>query len=164
MSKRNHVVLTSAERSELEQLVRSGACLARVQTKARILLLTDRSLGPNHKDAEIIASLGTSICTIVRTRQAFCEAGLDGALHDRPRSGAPPKMTGDIEAKLTMLACSTPPDGHARWTVRLLADKLVELEYIDQISAVAVHKRLKKMHLSLGSSSHGALAHQVAST
>ena len=151
MSKHNRVFLTSSQRSELERLVHSGSSLARTQTKARILLLTDRSLGMNRKDSEIIDSLGTSICTIVRTRQAFCEEGLEGALYDRPRSGAPPKVTGDIKAKLTMLACSSPPHGHTRWTVRLLADRLVELNYVDQISAVTVHNRLKKMNLSLGS-------------
>jgi len=151
MSKQNRVYLTSDQRSELDRLVHSGTSLARVQAKARILLLTDRSLGPNRKDAEIIKSLGTSICTILRTRQAFCEQGMEAALYDKPRVGAPPKVTGDIEAKLTVLACSTPPDGHSRWTVRLLADRLVELNCIDQISAVTVHNRLKKMNLSLGS-------------
>ena len=119
-------------------------------TKARILLLADYSVGEHRKDAEIVSALGTSICTVLRTRKQFCEQGLEAALYDKPRSGKPPKITGDIEAKLTMLACSAPPDGCSRWTLRLLADKLIELEYIDQISTVAVHKRLKKMHLSPG--------------
>lgn len=151
MSKQRHVLLTPEQRRDLEKLVRSGNARARTQTKARILLLTDRSQGGRRKDREIIEALGTSTCTIVRTRQAFCEQGLDAALHDKLRSGKPPKLTGDAEAKLTMIACSAPPDGRSRWTLRLLAEKMVELEYIDSISAVAIHKHLKKTNSNPGS-------------
>lgn len=151
MNKQRQVRLTAEQRSDLEGLIHSGSCLARVLTKARILLLTDRSLGLYRKDSEIVNALDTSGCTVFRTRRLFLVQGLEAALYDKPRSGKPPKITGDVEAKLTMLACSQPPAGSSRWTLRLLADKLIELEYIDQISTVAVHKRLKKMHLSLGS-------------
>jgi hypothetical protein len=75
---------------------------------------------------------------------------MDAALYDRPRPGGKPKITGDIEAKLTMLACSKPPEGYGRWTIQLLADKMVELRYIESISRVAVGKRLKKVNLNLG--------------
>jgi hypothetical protein len=90
----------------------------------------------------------------VRTR--YNEEGLNGALYERPRPGAAPKLTGDIEAQLTLLACSAPPDGQARWTVRLLADKIVELGLVDKISHVAVHDKLKKMNLNLGKTGAGA--------
>ena len=79
------------------------------------------------------------------------ESGLVNALYDKARPGAVPKITGEIEAQLTMLACSAPPEGRVRWTLQLLADKLVELKLVDSISDVAVMKRLKKMNLSLGS-------------
>ncbi|HEX5324420.1 MAG TPA: helix-turn-helix domain-containing protein [Capsulimonadaceae bacterium] len=151
MYKHRHVLLTTEQRHALERIVRSGNARARTQTKARILLLTDRSQGGRRKDREIIEALGTSICTIVRTRQAFCEEGLDAALQDKPRSGKPPKLTGDVEAKLTMIACSAPPEGRARWTLRLLAEKMVELEYVDSITPVAIHKHLKKTNSSRGS-------------
>lgn len=151
MSKHRQVHLSPDQRHELERIIRAGSARARTQTKARVLLLTDRSQGQRRKDQEIIDALGTSICTIVRTRQAFCEQGLEAALYDNPRSGKPPKLTGDVEAKLTMIACSAPPDGRPRWTVRLLAEKMVELEYLDTISAVAIHKHLKKMNSSRGS-------------
>ncbi|MEN6519889.1 MAG: helix-turn-helix domain-containing protein, partial [Armatimonadota bacterium] len=79
-----------------------------------------------------------------RIRKEFVLGGLESALYDKPRPGAAPKITGDIEARITMLACSKPPEGHARWTLRLLADKAVELEYIDSISHTAISERLKK--------------------
>ena len=75
---------------------------------------------------------------------------MDFALHEKARSGAPLKMDGRIEAQLTLLACSDPPEGRSRWTVRLLADKLVEMEVVDSISHMSVQRLLKKMKLSLG--------------
>jgi transposase len=164
MEKPRVVNLTSDERSFLQKLLSAGSALARVQTKARILLLTDHSQGGHRTDRDIIKALGTSVCTIGRTRQAFCTRGLEAALWDKARSGKPPKITGDIEAKLTMLACSEPPDDRSRWTVRLLADKMVELEYIDYISAVTVSKRLKKANSNHGSFNPGASASRAAST
>ena len=89
--------------------------------------------------------------TIINIRKKYAESGLENALYDKPRPGAIPKITGEIEAQLTMLACSAPPEGKARWTLQMLADKLVELKLVDSISDVAVMKRLKKMNLSLGS-------------
>ena len=77
--------------------------------------------------------------------------GLANALYDKARPGATPKITGEIEAQLTLLACSAPPAGRSRWTLQLLADKLVELKLVDSISDVAVMHRLKKTNLSLGS-------------
>ncbi len=82
--------------------------------------------------------------TIIRTRRRYVLEGLEAALYDKPRPGAKPKITGDVEAQLTLLACSTPPEGKARWTLQLLADKLVELQLVESISDVAVMHRLKK--------------------
>lgn len=150
MSKHTKLYLTDEQRSHIENLIRSGSAPARTQTKARILLSTDRSSGRVRKDAEIAESLMVNVATVGRTRKKFIVEGMEAALYDKPRPGGKPKITGDIEAKLIMLACSDPPEGHSRWTIQLLADKLVELQYVESISRVAVGKRLKKVNLSLG--------------
>lgn len=150
MSKHTKLYLTDEQRSHLENLIHSGCAPARTQTKVRILLMTDRNSGLVRKDAEIAESVMVNIATVGRTRRTFISKGIDAALYDRSRPGGKPKITGDIEAKLTMLACSKPPEGHERWTIQLLADKMVELHYIESISRVAVGKRLKKVNLSLG--------------
>jgi transposase len=85
-----------------------------------------------------------------RIRKRYCEGGLESALNEKARSGAPTNIDGRIEAKLTLLACSEPPEGRSKWTVRLLADKLVEMEVVDSISHMSVQRLLKKMKLSLG--------------
>ena len=153
MTTKYHVYLTKENRQELESLIRSGESSARTQTRARILLLTDESQKKRTK--EISSILMCSLPTITAIRRKFVEGGLENALYDKARPGATPKITGEIEAQLTLLACSAPPEGRARWTLQLLADKLVELKLVDSISDVAVMKRLKKMNLSLGSSSLG---------
>ena len=150
MSKHVKLYLTPEQRSHLENLIRSGSAPARTQTKARVLLMTDRSLGERRKDADIAKSLMINAATVGRTRRRFIVEGMEAALYDKPRPGGKPKITGDIEAKLTMLACSDPPEGQSRWTIQLLADKLVELKYVESISRVAVGKRLKKVNLNLG--------------
>ncbi len=98
---------------------------------------------------EIADALGVNWRTVVRIRHRFKEERME-AIREHPRPGRPPRITGDIEAKLIMLACSQPPEGRARWTLRLLADKMVELGYIDTISDVGVMKRLKKTGFALG--------------
>lgn len=138
------VSLSSDERSFLDNLIRRGSEKARVITHARILLLTDISCSKHKSNFEIAESLMTSVATVIRTRKRFIDGGIDLALYDKPRPGAMPKITGDIEAKITVLACSKPPQGHVRWTLRLLADKSVELGYVDSISHVAIGNRLKK--------------------
>jgi hypothetical protein len=150
MTTKYHVTLTEIEREELESLIRSGTSSARTQTRARILLLTDENQKKKKGTEEIASVLMCSLPTITAIRRKFVEGGLGNALYDKPRPGAIPKITGEIEAQLTLLACSAPPEGKARWTLQLLADKLVELKLVDSISDVAVMKRLKKMNLSLG--------------
>ena len=92
----------------------------------------------------------TSVSTVKRTRWRFLQEGLEAALKEKPRPGRPPKITGEIEAKLTVLACSQPPEGHAQWTLRLLAGRLVELGYLESISHTAVGNRLKKTRSNPG--------------
>jgi len=151
MTTKYHVHLSKEDRRELETLIHSGESSARAQTRARILLLTDESQTKKKGTKEIASALLCSMPTITNIRKKFSEGGLENALYDKPRPGAVPKITGEIEAQLTMLACSAPPEGRSRWTLQLLADKLVELKLVDSISDVAVMHRLKKMNLSLGS-------------
>jgi transposase len=94
-------------------------------------------------------ALGVSWRTIIRIKARFKEEGME-AIKEHPRPGRPVRITGDIEAKLVMLACSSPPEGRSRWTLQLLAAKMVELGYIDRISDVGVLKRLKKTGFVLG--------------
>ncbi len=150
MSKHVKVYLTPEQRAHLESLIRSGTSLARIQTKARILLLTDRNQAQPRSDAELADALQVSRPTIIRTRRRFGLEGLDAALYDKPRPGAKPKLTGEVEAQLTLLACSAPPAGKQRWTLTMLADKLVELDLVESISDVAVLNRLKKTHSNPG--------------
>jgi len=151
MTTKYHVNLTQENRQELESLIRSGASSARTQTRARILLLTDENQKKKKGTKEIASVLMCSLATITNIRKKFVEGGLENALYEKARPGAVPKITGEIEAQLTLLACSAPPEGRSRWTLQLLADKLVELKLVDSISDVAVMNRLKKMNLSLGS-------------
>ena len=144
MSKHREVTLTTEERERLESMIRTGDEPARSQTRARILLLTDYSQGQHWHDEAIAVALLCSQKTVVNVRQRYLTEGLHAALYDKPRPGQVPKITGEVEAQLTLLACSDPPAGHARWTVRLLADRLVALEVVDSISHVAVWDRLKK--------------------
>jgi len=144
MSTRSGVKLSEKERAHLKGLLRRGAAAARVQTRARVLLLSDRSRGERRTDEQVAKAVLTSVSTAKRTRWRFLREGLEAALAEKPRPGRPPKITGEIEAQLTVLACSQPPEGHAHWTLRLLAGRLVELGYVESISHVAVGNRLKR--------------------
>ena len=156
MNKRIPINLTPEQRHELEQLIHAGNAPARTQTRARILLLSDRSQGQKRADEEVAQAMMCCQCTVVNVRRRFLSGGLDQALYDRPRPGQQPKVTGDIEAKLTMLACSAPPEGAARWSLRLLADRLIELGYVEYVSHVTVGEVLKKTNSGRGASKRGA--------
>jgi transposase len=144
-AKKYRVFLNDKERKYLRKLVSTGTDKARKLTRARILLLTDESpSGLSNKDKEIMDSLGVCSRTVAATRERFVEEGIQGALNEKPRSGRPREFTGREEAKLTLIACSDPPEGRNGWSVRLLADKLVELEVVDSISRESVRKYLKK--------------------
>jgi len=150
MSKHRTLSLTDQQREHLDHLIRTGNAPARVQTRARILLHTDRSQGDERPDQEVAQAVRVSPATVVRLRKAFLDEGMDAALFDKPRPGAVPKITGDIEAQLVTLACSDPPTGRGRWTLRLLADKMVELGYLESISNQAIGQRLRKTSFSRG--------------
>ena len=145
-----HIYLKDKERAELEQLIKSGINSARVITRARILLLLDRSQGKKRKMEDVADAAMVSYGTVSNVKKRYFAGGVKGALYDKPRPGAKPKVDGEVEAHLVALACSDPPEGYERWTLRLLADKLVALEVIDSISHVTVGEVLKKTKSSPG--------------
>lgn len=145
-----HITLTQKERTELSQLIKSGQHSARVLGRARILLLLDRSQGEQRKLADIADAMLTSIGTVSNVKRRYLAGGLEQGLYDRPRPGSKPKIDGEVEAHLIALVCSDPPPGYERWTLRFLADKLVELELVASISHVAVGNALKKTSSSPG--------------
>lgn len=146
-----HIQLPQDEKTELEQLIKSGKHKARVISRARVLLLLDRSSGQKRTLAQVAEASMLSSVSVNHIKRRYFEGGLARALYDKPRPGRPvTKMTGDVEAQLIALTCSEPPEGHDQWTLRLLAEGLVQLEVVESISHVTVGERLKKMNLSLG--------------
>lgn len=147
MRKTYIVRLSEEERTQLEEMTRKGKAAAYKLTHARILLQSDQSAqGPAMKDEQIAHNLGVAERSVARVRQRFVEGGLEGAIN-RQKQVSPsrrPKFDGDSEARLVTLACSTPPEGRDGWTLRLLADRLVELEIFDSVSRETVRQALKK--------------------
>ena len=148
MSHKNHCIkLSESDRQHLHKIVDSGKDKARKITRCRILLLADESKGKT--DEEISDALGICLATVFNIRRRYCKLGLERAIGEEPRSGQPQKFKGKTMAKITALACSKAPEGHARWSLRLLADHIVELDVVESISHVSVHNILKKTNLSL---------------
>ena len=150
MSKHRYIHLDEEERILLTQLIRDNATGARVQTRARALVLSDRSKGQKRTLAQISESAICSVGTVRNIKRNYLDGGLEAALYEKPRPGADPIFTGETEAQLVMLACSDPPAGHARWSLRLLAEQLIKLEVVDTISHVTVGTMLKKTSCNLG--------------
>jgi hypothetical protein len=151
MAKKYLVTLTPAERDRLTALISSGKRSALTLTRARILLKADQADGgPAWPDDRIADALDCGRRTVERVRQRFVERGLDLALGRKPqdRPSRERKFDGAAEARLIALACSAPPDGRARWTLKLLADKLVELEVFDTVSGETCRRVLKKTSCS----------------
>jgi len=146
MVKRYRVTLTDQERERLRALTRKGKAAARTVRRAQILLRADAG----DTDEVIAAALLCGLSTIARTRQRFVEESLEAALTDHPRPGAKPKLTPKQQAFVVALACTKPPEGRLRWTMQLLADRLVELEVIPDISDEAIRRLLKKTRSSPG--------------
>ena len=151
--KRIEIKLTSEQRKELENFCTKGVHSARLVTRARIILLLDTSEGRKAVTFdEIVKCLGISMTTITNTKRTFLSAESISAFLQRKKRETPPvapKITGDVEAKIIALACSAVPKGYAKWTLKLLADKSVELNYIDSISDTSVNRLLKKHNLNL---------------
>ena len=139
------VRLTTEERSQLNRRTMQGRIKVRQYKRIQVLLLADKNHSNGGKtDQEIAGQVAVSLATIARTRRHYVEQGLEAALNEQARSGRPKTISGEVRAKITALACSTPPAGYGRWSLRLLADKAVELEFIDHISHDVVGDILKK--------------------
>jgi len=152
MKKKYIVTLTQEERRTLQEMLSRGKAAARKLMHARILLKADASPGgPDWDDAAIAQGLEVGRATVERVRKEFVEEGLEVALERRrPRREYRRVIDGDGEAHLIALACGPAPEGRSRWTLRLLADRMVALEYVDQVSYQTVRRTLKKTNSSLG--------------
>jgi len=158
MANRYRVTLTQDERDMLNAISTTGIRAAKTIIHARALLLLDAGeYGPGWKVADVARALGMTSRTLEHLKQRFVENGLDNALQRKERE-TPPRAVifdGEFEARLLQLACSEAPDGRNRWTVRLLAEKLVELEIVPSVSAMTVCNTLKKTNFSLTAASTG---------
>jgi putative transposase len=148
MHKRNAVLLTDRQMMELQQLVGTGRESARKIIRGRILLRASQ----RETDEEIAEALDVGIATVQRVRSRFATGGLNLALERKPQPRRPEKrrLDGEGEAKLVMLACSSPPDGQDHWTLDLLADRMVRLNYVPAVSGDTVGRVLKKTRSSPG--------------
>ena len=146
------VKLTEAERARLRTLIGRGEAPARMLARARILLKANQGEGgPGWADAAIAGALEAHPATVARVRRRFVEEGLEAALHRKaPDRAYPRRLDGEQEARLVALACSAPPAGRERWTLRLLADELVRLEVVADVSHETVRQTLKKTSSSRG--------------
>jgi len=151
MQKKYVIELTSEERKQLTTLIQKGKTAGYKIRHAQILLKIDQSKqGPGWSDGKVAEAFGAHITTVERLRKRFVEEGLETALERHNRQNYTRKLDGDAEAHLIALACSEPPEGHNQWTLRLLADKLVELKVVDSVSHMTVSRTLKKTNLSRG--------------
>lgn len=136
------LILSKQDLRSLTTILSKGSAKARVLTRARTLDLLHRKQHPE----DIAATLRISTQSVFNLKRRFLDGGLESALYDKPRSGRPIEIDGLQRAKVTALACSTPPEGYTRWSLRLLADKAVELDYCDTLSHTEVQNILKKTH------------------
>jgi transposase len=158
MSPRYRVTLTKEERQDLETLTHRGKTHARKFIHARALLLCDAGPdGPAWNVSDVAAALGVTSRAIEHLKKRFVEEGLEAALERKPRETPPREVTfdGAFEARLIALACSEAPEGRRRWTVRLLADKAVELDFAPSVSHMTVQRVLKKTNLNLTAADTG---------
>lgn len=144
------VQLSPKQRKKLKSICRRGETKARTLNRARILLLADENRPKGAKtDAQIAELFDVSQSTINRVRKRFVCGSLESAIGEKPRSGRPVKFTGTDRAKVTAIACSDPPQGRNKWSLRLIADRLVELELVEEISYQTVKRVLKKTNFLL---------------
>jgi transposase len=152
MRKAAFVRLTEEQRTDLTRRLEHEALTQRQRRRLEILVLADQG----RTDREIVQATGASDSTVERIRQRFASAGLEAALSDKPRSGAPPKLDGKQQAVIVALACSDAPAGRAKWSARVLAKRAVEMEIVESISESTVRRLLKKTRSSRGKSGRGA--------
>jgi transposase len=151
MAKRYRVTLTDEERERLEGLTRKGTASVRMVRRAQTLLLA----AEERTDEEIVKALRIGVATVGRTRRRFVEEGLEASLRERPRPGARPKLGPKAQAYVVALACTKPPEGRHRWTMQMLADRVVELQLVPDITDEAIRLLLKRTSSSRGCRSSG---------
>jgi transposase len=146
VAKKYRVTLRAQERAELEAMISKGKAGARQLAHARVLLQSDEAdAAPARTDREVASALDLSARTVERVRQRFVEEGIESALRPKPTKRIYARaLDGAQEAHLIALACSSPPDGKGRWTLRLLAERVVELGYVESVSYETVRRTLKK--------------------
>jgi len=149
--KKYTINLSTEERDWLYKIVKTGTSTARIIMRANILLASDIHAAQSHTTVEIAEILHTTKTTIQNVRKAYAENGLECTIYRKKRNTPPlpAKVDGNLEAHIIALCCSQPPKGYARWSVRLLSNKCVELGFIDSISHMTISRTLKKMNLSL---------------
>ncbi len=147
------VRLTSDERQQLTDLTKKGVHSARVITRARLLLLSDQGL----KDRDVAERQGVDIATVAYARRKYVEGGVQAALHEKARPKPAPKLDAQQTAMLIAETCSAAPDGREKWTMQLLADRMVSLGVVDSISDETVRRTLKKTSSNRGRSRAGVL-------
>jgi putative transposase len=152
MAKHTRINLPTEHRQHLEKLTRTGTSKARVITRAKILLLADTNQNQKQTRKDIAQLTQTSVPTVSRICNRYAVEGLHAALEEKPRPGAIPKITGEIEAKIMLLACSEPPKGAARWTLSLLKNQVVAEGLLSSVGRTTLGDRLKKMKLNPGRS------------
>ena len=160
MTKRYLVRLEDTEREQLLEIVKKGKHSSRKVRRAQTLLLAEEG----HSNEQIAQALRTSVSTVGRTRKQLVEEGLEAALSEAPRSGRPLKLDGKAEALIVATACSTPPEGRARWTMKLLAERVIELGGAEKIAPETVRQTLLKTSSSRGGRSSGASLPWTASS
>lgn len=151
MAKRYRVTLTAEERQRLGDLTRKGTASVRMVRRAQTLLLA----ADEERDEDIAKALRIGISTVERTRKRCVEDGVEASLRERPRPGARPKLGPKERAYVVALACTKPPEGRHRWSMQMLADRLVELEMVPDITDEAIRLLLKRTSSSRGSRSSG---------
>jgi hypothetical protein len=156
MRKQHHIRLTAAQRAAAQAVLDRGNAAALTHRHARILLEADEAVRrPVRGDRQVAARCGVSARTVARVRERFASDGFAMALHGRPHPGAVPRLSFDQEARLIALACSPPPAGRVRWSVRLLAERVVELEAMPAMGRELVRTTLKKTASSRGGCAGG---------
>ncbi len=151
MAKRYRVRLTDEERQRLEDLTRKGKASVRMVRRAQTLLLA----ADEERDEDIAKALRIGVSTVERTRKRCVEDGVEASLRERPRPGARPKLGPKEQAYVVALACTKPPEGRHRWSMQMLADRLIELEMVPDITDEAIRLLLKRTSSSRGSRSSG---------
>ena len=151
MVKRYRVSLADEERERLQRLTRKGTASVRMVRRAQVLLLA----AEGRIDEDIASALQIGVSTVERARRRFVEEGLEASLRERPRPGARPKLGPKEQAYVVALACTKPPEGRHRWTMQLLADRVIELQLVPDISDEAIRRLLKRTNSSPGSRRSG---------